>query len=234
MSQKEERKREKEERKVDDVIHELHVLYMKYFSLDDQWQPIPNRTAKRTKLLRRMAVCVDEILSAEERPNWLHPVMFHGRLRSAICSLPPIPDNNAILMPPTTNPRKVDWSKFSICNHSRPLENEPFTVSLQYHSPHPLQISQSSRKSSPSTSAISSEFPSAAQINNGFLPKKKNLLRVGALPNDKFRNVQQIQIERIVGEILRKHGLQINCTDDEFAPKTYLYQLPSTTHPIYE
>uniref|UniRef100_A0A1I8EW05 Uncharacterized protein n=1 Tax=Wuchereria bancrofti TaxID=6293 RepID=A0A1I8EW05_WUCBA len=212
---------EKEERKVDDAIHDLHVLY---FSLDDPWQPLLNRTNQRTQLLQRMATAVDEILNADKRPNWLHPAMFHGPLTSAICSLPPIPDNNAILMPPTVDPREVYWSKFSICNHSRPLEEKPFIVSLQYYSPYSLQ--KLSNNLNLSTSPLISDSLTISA-------KKNALPRVGALPNDKFRDAKQIEIELFVGKILRVRGLQFNRTNDESKPKKYLYQLPST-NPIYE
>ncbi|CAG9539693.1 unnamed protein product [Cercopithifilaria johnstoni] len=227
---------ENEGRNVDDAIHELHVLYMRYFSLDDPWQPIPNRTNERTELLRQMAIAVDEILNAEERPNWLHPAMFHGPLTSAICSLPPIPDSNAILMPPTIDPREVYWSKFSICNHSRSLERKPFIVSLQYHSPYPLETSQTIHKLSPSKSGITTEISTTTPVNNNLTSfiKKSTLPRVGALSNNKFRNEQQIQIEKFVGEILQARGLQFNRSNDENKPKEYLYQLPSTNNPIYQ
>ncbi|KAL3997257.1 hypothetical protein ACH3XW_10110 [Acanthocheilonema viteae] len=173
-----------------------------------------------------MAVAIDEILNAEERPNWLHPAMFHGPLTSAICSLPPNPANDALLMPPTTDPREVYWSKFSICNHSRPLERKPFIVSLQYHPPYPLDTSQDNLNLSSSTSL---------NIDELIIPVRKcTLPRIGALPNNKFRDAQQIQIEYFVGKILHVRGLQFNRTNDENKPKEYLYQLPSTTHPIYE
>ncbi|VIO97232.1 Uncharacterized protein BM_BM8753 [Brugia malayi] len=219
---------EKEERKVDDAIHDLHVLYMKYFSLVDPWQPSLNRTNQRTQLLQRMATAVDEILNANKRPNWLHPAMFHGPLTSAICSLPPIPDSNAILMPPIVDPREVYWSKFSICNHSRPLEQKPFIVSLQYYSPHSLQ-------KLPNNFNFSSSSSTSPLISDSLtISVKKNALpRVGALPNDKFRDAKQIEIELFVGKILRARGLQFNRTNDESIPKKYLYQLPST-NPTYE
>uniref|UniRef100_A0A0R3S4P6 DUF4708 domain-containing protein n=1 Tax=Elaeophora elaphi TaxID=1147741 RepID=A0A0R3S4P6_9BILA len=146
---------------------------------------------ERAELLRRMAIAVDEILNAEERPSWLHPLIFHGPLTSAICSLPPIPDNKAILAPPTADPREVYWSKFSICNHSRPLEKKPFIVSLQYHSPYPLETSQNGLMLSPSGSGITSQPFFTSSIDNGSTvsTKKCTLPCVGALPNNKFRDV---------------------------------------------
>ncbi|EJW82712.1 hypothetical protein WUBG_06379, partial [Wuchereria bancrofti] len=93
--------------------------------------------------------------------------------------LPPIPDNNAILMPPTVDPREVYWSKFSICNHSRPLEEKPFIVSLQYYSPYSLQ--KLSNNLNLSTSPLISDSLTISA-------KKNALPRVGALPNDKFRD----------------------------------------------
>ncbi|VDK81503.1 unnamed protein product [Litomosoides sigmodontis] len=222
--------REEEGRKVDDAIHHLHVLYMRYFSLDDPWHPIADRASERAELLQQMAGAVDQILKADERPNWLHPAMcyFLSNL------LPPTTDNNAILMPPTTDPREVYWSKFSICNHSRPLERKPFIVSLQYYPPYPLQTSQSSPQLSPTASGIPSYFSSTDPVNDDPTASgnKYTLPRVGALSNNKFRDAQQIQIERFVGEILRARGIQFNRTNDEDKPKEYLYQLPSSNHPI--
>ncbi|EFO15400.1 hypothetical protein LOAG_13110 [Loa loa] len=125
-----------------------------------------------------MAIVVDEILNAEIRPNWLHPAMFHGPLTSAICSLPPIRDDKAILMPPTIDPREVYWSKFSICNHSRPLERKPFIVSLRYHPPFLSQTLQNNHKISPSKSGSGTtpESSSAPSINDGLTTSAKKHL----------------------------------------------------------
>uniref|UniRef100_A0A915Q7M0 Uncharacterized protein n=1 Tax=Setaria digitata TaxID=48799 RepID=A0A915Q7M0_9BILA len=249
MLKNEEMQSAEKSKRIEDAIHRLHVLYMKYFSLDDPWQPKTDRTIERAELLHAMAVSVDEILNAEERPNWLHPAMFHGPLTTAICSLPPVPDQNAILMPPTTDPREVYWSKFSICNHLRPLEDKPLVLSLHYHPPRPLQSSENSLKSSSENHAEFSSLKPSSSTTTGNASesltdatsnhpptasfKKTTLPRVGALPNDKFRDAQQIKIEHYVGQILRAYGLRFNRTNDENEPQAYLYQLPSTSHPNF-
>lgn len=62
-------------------------MHHRYFSLDDPWRPKLNRKSERAELLEQIGIAVDEILNANERPNWLHPAMFHKPLTSAICSV---------------------------------------------------------------------------------------------------------------------------------------------------
>ncbi|VDN06249.1 unnamed protein product [Thelazia callipaeda] len=224
----------KEGEHIADAIHELHVLYMRYFSLDDHWQPTFDRSGERAHLLQRMAVVVDQILAAENRPDWLHPAMFRGPLVSAVCSLPPIAGKDTILMPDSPDPREIYWSKFSICNHSRPLESRPFMIPLQYYPPDSKCITKTRKKkeklpSSEFTTSIEDNFNTDLETDVMMANQTKTSLpRVGRLPNDKFRDANQYQVEQFVGEILRSRGLQFNRIDDNSAPQAYLYPIPST------
>lgn len=222
----------RETRSVDDAVHELHVLYMRYFSLEDPWQLPMNSAAERHELLDRMGAVVDEILNAEERPSWLHPAMFAGSLATAFCSVPPNPQHRGMLMPSAPDPREVYWSKFSICNHSVPLEEKPFLMAVDYYPPDPTN-SQGSSCSPPTASGTSSESGCSSQFHSGssVTSSKSSVPRVGALPGDRFRDERQIQVERFVGEILRARGIQYNLNDNKTERQAFLYRLPSTNHP---
>ncbi|VDK29542.1 unnamed protein product [Gongylonema pulchrum] len=176
-------------REVEDAIHELHVLYMRYFSLEDPFRNALGCAAERQQLLERMGTVVDEILNAKERPSWLHPAMFPGPLVSAFCSLPPNPNKKDVLLPLTPDPRDVYWSKFSICNHSRPLESQPLVMSVRYYPPSPRKAPVSSGYSITSEDSRSeSSISIHSQCSSMTAPSKSAIPRLGALSDNRFRD----------------------------------------------